>query len=176
LLNDLFGIQSRAGCSCAGPYGHRLLNIDQETSERYRHAVQDGHCGMKPGWCRVGPHWVMDDAEANFVIDAVHFVARHGHRFLCLYNFDLCSGTWTHKQATDELTKFSLDAALSSQEGEPATLSLAVREQLYNHYMTEAQRHVSRLKENAPEALESLQGDLGELQFFSLRANAAPKH
>ena len=32
LLNDLFGIQSRAGCSCAGPYGHRLLDIDQETS------------------------------------------------------------------------------------------------------------------------------------------------
>ena len=28
LLNDLFGIQSRAGCSCAGPYGHRLLGID----------------------------------------------------------------------------------------------------------------------------------------------------
>jgi len=27
LLNDLFGIQSRGGCSCAGPYGHRLLGI-----------------------------------------------------------------------------------------------------------------------------------------------------
>ena len=50
LLNDLFGIQSRAGCSCAGPYGHRLLNIDQDTSERYRQAVQQGYCGMKPGW------------------------------------------------------------------------------------------------------------------------------
>ena len=24
VLNDLFGIQARAGCSCAGPYGHRL--------------------------------------------------------------------------------------------------------------------------------------------------------
>ncbi len=176
LLNDLFGIQSRAGCSCAGPYGHRLLNIDQDTSERYRHAVQEGFCGMKPGWCRVGPHWVMDDAEANFVIDAVHFVARHGSRFLCLYDFDLCSGTWTHKQATDELTKFSLDAALSSQEGEPAVLSLAVREQLYNHYMTEAERCVARLKEQAPGELESLHGDLGELQFFSLPANPTAKH
>ena len=29
LLNDLFGIQSRAGCSCAGPYGHQLLGIDE---------------------------------------------------------------------------------------------------------------------------------------------------
>jgi selenocysteine lyase/cysteine desulfurase len=36
LLNDLFGIQSRAGCSCAGPYGHRLLHIDTERSNRYR--------------------------------------------------------------------------------------------------------------------------------------------
>jgi hypothetical protein len=25
MLNDLFGIQARGGCSCAGPYGHRLL-------------------------------------------------------------------------------------------------------------------------------------------------------
>ena len=44
LLNDLFGIQSRAGCSCAGPYGHRLLNIDEDQSERYRLAVQQGYC------------------------------------------------------------------------------------------------------------------------------------
>src|SRR4029453_3237998 len=28
MLNDLFGIQARGGCSCAGPYGHRLLGID----------------------------------------------------------------------------------------------------------------------------------------------------
>ena len=36
LLNDLFGIQSRGGCSCAGPYGHRLLGIDIETLPRVR--------------------------------------------------------------------------------------------------------------------------------------------
>ncbi|KAJ1487475.1 hypothetical protein T484DRAFT_3629319 [Baffinella frigidus] len=28
LLNDLFGIQSRGGCSCAGPYGMDLYHID----------------------------------------------------------------------------------------------------------------------------------------------------
>ncbi len=36
LLNDLFGIQSRGGCSCAGPYGHRLLGIDLATSHALR--------------------------------------------------------------------------------------------------------------------------------------------
>jgi len=96
LLNDLFGIQSRAGCSCAGPYGHRLLDIDDDTSELYRGAVQHGYCGMKPGWCRVGLHWVMDDPEADYVIDAVLFIARHGHLFLNLYDAaDVLAGCGT---------------------------------------------------------------------------------
>jgi selenocysteine lyase/cysteine desulfurase len=176
LLNDLFGIQSRAGCSCAGPYGHRLLNIDQETSERYRNAVQEGYCGMKPGWCRIGLHWVMDDAEANYVIEAVQFIARHGSKFLRLYEFDLCTGTWSHKGATEELTKFSLDAALSETEAEPANLSLALRKQLYDHYLTDAARWVDRLKNESPGELVSLEGELGELQFFALPGNAPARH
>jgi selenocysteine lyase/cysteine desulfurase len=176
LLNDLFGIQSRAGCSCAGPYGHRLLNIDLDTSERYRNVVQEGHCGMKPGWCRVGLHWVMDDAEANYVIDAVHFIADHGSRFLRLYDFDLSTGTWSHKQDAGHLPKFELDAALQGDEGEPATLTLAVRKQLYDHYMTDARRWVDRLREEGTGALESLEGELGELQFFALPESARRKH
>jgi len=176
LLNDLFGIQSRAGCSCAGPYGHRLLNIDHETSERYRGVVQEGYCGMKPGWCRVGLHWVMDDAEADYVIESVNFVARHGHRFLSLYNFDLCTGTWSHKQDSNTLPEFSLDAALTEDAGEPAVLSLALRKQLYDHYRTEATRWAERLVQEPGRELETLDGELGELQFFALPENAMLKH
>lgn len=174
LLNDLFGIQSRAGCSCAGPYGHRLLNIDQDKSERYRRAVQNGFCGMKPGWCRVGLHWVMDDAEARYVIDAVHFIAQNGSRFLGLYNFDLGTGTWSHLHATDELQSFSLDAAIGEKQGEPAILSLALRKQLYDHYMTEARRWATRLAEEPARSARLLEGELGELQFFSLPVGADP--
>ena len=176
LLNDLFGIQSRAGCSCAGPYGHRLLNIDLKTSERYRQVVKEGHCGMKPGWCRVGLHWVMDDAEANYVIDAVHFVANHGFRFLSLYDFDLSTGTWSHKQDCCQLPRFELDAALNQRKGEPATLSLSLRKQLYDHYMTDARRWVERLSEDGQGKVESLEGELGELQFFSLPEQTPRKH
>jgi selenocysteine lyase/cysteine desulfurase len=168
LLNDLFGIQSRAGCSCAGPYGHRLLDIDDDTSELYRGAVQHGYCGMKPGWCRVGLHWVIDDAEADYVIDAVLFIARHGHLFLSLYDFDLCSGTWTHKHESLALQTFSLDAALRDDDNDPAVLTLPLRKQLYDHYMTDANRWVEKLKNDAPASLETLEGDLGELQFFAL--------
>ena len=168
LLNDLFGIQSRAGCSCAGPYGHRLLGIDETMSERYRSAVQQGYCGLKPGWCRVGLHWVMDDAEADFVIEAVHFLAREGHHFLNLYEFDLATGTWVHKHSPGNLPHFSLSAALDSEQGEPAVLSVAQRKQLYRHYMAEAVK-IAEAQKLKPEArLVALGGELEELQFFTM--------
>jgi selenocysteine lyase/cysteine desulfurase len=176
LLNDLFGIQSRAGCSCAGPYGHRLLNIDEPTSERYRSAVQQGHCGLKPGWCRIGLHWVMDDAEADYVIEAVHFLAREGHRFLRLYDFDLASGTWVHRYATTTLPEFSLEAALDKEQGEPATLTLPLRQQLYRHYLAEARKIAEQLKREAPAKLATLRGDLADLQFFTLPGDDRAKH
>ena len=176
LLNDLFGIQSRAGCSCAGPYGHRLLDIDEDTSERYRFAVQQGYCGLKPGWCRVGLHWVMDDAEAQYVIDAVHFLANEGHQFLSLYDFDLATGTWKHKYAALELPEFSLDAALGNVGGEPARLSLALRQQLYDHYMTEARRLAARLRNEPAARCTSLEGELEELQFFTMPAGETKRH
>jgi selenocysteine lyase/cysteine desulfurase len=172
LLNDLFGIQSRAGCSCAGPYGHRLLNIGNETSERYRDAVQNGYCGLKPGWCRVGLHWVMDDAEADYVIDAVLFIANYGDLFLDLYQFDLHSGTWTHKHTAVTLQKFSLDAALGDNDNDPAVLTVPMRKQLYDHYITEAHRWVEKLGNQPPVPLGSLEGELGKLQFFSLPVDA----
>lgn len=114
LLNDLFGIQSRAGCSCAGPYGHDLLGIEVEASERYREWILKGYDGIKPGWCRVGFHYTMDDAEADYVIDAVDFVADHGWSFLPLYRFDLETGGWEHEEGELSRPPFSLDAALDA--------------------------------------------------------------
>lgn len=40
LLNDLFGIQARAGCACAAPYGHTLLGINKTQSLAIRSAIQ----------------------------------------------------------------------------------------------------------------------------------------
>ena len=52
ILNDLFGIQARGGCSCAGPYGHRLLGISEQVSEDYQQQIlaAAGHqAGMGAG-------------------------------------------------------------------------------------------------------------------------------
>ncbi|HEX2363396.1 MAG TPA: aminotransferase class V-fold PLP-dependent enzyme, partial [Jiangellaceae bacterium] len=46
VLNDLFGIQARGGCSCAGPYGHRLLDIDLDTSHEFEREILHGCEGI----------------------------------------------------------------------------------------------------------------------------------
>ena len=82
LLNDLFGIQSRGGCSCAGPYGHRLLGIDIETSHEFEREIARGCEGIKPGWIRVNFNYFISEAVFEFLLDAVDVVASDGWRFL----------------------------------------------------------------------------------------------
>ncbi|WDR01566.1 hypothetical protein PSQ19_12340 [Devosia algicola] len=102
LLNDIFGIQARGGCSCAGPYGHDLLGIDANVSAQYRTLVMDGLEVMKPGWVRVGFPPVMDNASIDYVLDALAFIADRGHDLIELYDVNPESGCWTLKTALPE--------------------------------------------------------------------------
>ncbi len=168
LLNDLFGIQSRAGCSCAGPYGHRLLNIDYATSEKYRSWIGKGFSGVKPGWCRISLHYVMDDNEVEFIMEAVEFIARHGHLFLEQYQFDLHSGAWMHKCDCVCLEAFSLEAAL--QCGGPVNTALPVDERAirYAGFMEEALNLAAELAGQETSKELMLQDGLDDLKFFAL--------
>lgn len=95
LLNDVFGIQARGGCACAGPYGHRLLDIGTDLSERFLDEIDAGHEGLKPGWTRISLHYTLTNAEVDFIVDAVLWLAEHGHRFIGPYALDWATGTWT---------------------------------------------------------------------------------
>ncbi len=97
LLNDLFGIQSRGGCSCAGPYGHRLLGIDLDRSHAFEREIDGGCEGIKPGWVRVNFNYFIADAVADYIVDAVRLVARDGWRLMGDYLFDTTSGLWRHR-------------------------------------------------------------------------------
>ncbi|MFL6288768.1 MAG: aminotransferase class V-fold PLP-dependent enzyme [Actinomycetes bacterium] len=103
LLNDLFGIQARGGCSCAGPYGHRLLGIDIERSHEYERVITTGCEGIKPGWVRINFNYFIDEAVFQFIVRAVAFVAQHGHTFLADYSFDADTGLWSHRSAPDDV-------------------------------------------------------------------------
>lgn len=103
LLNDLFGVQARAGCSCAGPYAHHLLDLDKQTTGEHRTAVLSGYAGLRPGWCRLSLHWVMDEAEIDYLIAAVLFIAEQGAKFLPLYNFNAATGAWRNRRQAEAI-------------------------------------------------------------------------
>ena len=100
LLNDVFGIQSRGGCSCAGPYGHRLLGIDLERSHEFQREINRGCEGIKPGWVRVNFNYFIDDATFDYIVEAVTMIASHGASLLDEYDFTPDSGLWHHRRGT----------------------------------------------------------------------------
>ena len=102
LLNDLFGIQARGGCSCAGPYGHRLLGIDLERSHEFEREIARGCEGIKPGWVRVNFNYFLSEPVFEFILDAVELAAAEGWRLLPAYRFDPATGLWTHHRGTPE--------------------------------------------------------------------------
>ncbi len=101
LLNDLFGIQSRGGCSCAGPYGHRLLDISLDQSRAFCDSIAQGCNGIKPGWTRLGFNYFFSGALTDYIIAAVDMVATHGWKLLPEYSFEPQSGVWRHRAMAD---------------------------------------------------------------------------
>jgi len=93
LLPDLFGIQARSGCACAGVYAHHLLRIKQETAERLQSLVCAGY-DAHPGWARLSLHFHMSPSEVTYVVRAVAWIATHGWKLLPLYNFAPRDGLW----------------------------------------------------------------------------------
>src|SRR5439155_26262300 len=70
LLNDRFGLQTRGGCSCAGTYGHKLLQVDQKTSYEILDKIRRGDLFSKPGWIRLSVHPTMTNIEVHLMMDA----------------------------------------------------------------------------------------------------------
>ena len=97
VLNDLFGIQARGGCSCAGPYGHRLLGIDLERSHAFQREITSGCEGIKPGWTRINFNYFISESVCDYIIEAVNLVASDGVKLLPDYRFDAATGLWHHR-------------------------------------------------------------------------------
>ena len=102
LLNDLFGIQARAGCACAGPYAFGLLGMHGEAGAALRSALRQGDELSKPGFVRLGAAYFMSAAAVRFLAAALVFVAEHGWRLLPLYAARPRSVEWRHRAAPAE--------------------------------------------------------------------------
>lgn len=166
LLNDLFGIQSRAGCSCAAPYGHRLLGIDERKSRKIERTITRGNIGLKPGWTRINFHFLHTHSEVAFICRAITFIADHGVAFLPLYAFDIRTGAWRHRESAPAPARFGLDLALQgSQEAEGTPPEAPDNEPdlnaLFTRYLEEADSLAQSLRQRFPRArLSTTQQDL----------------
>ena len=87
LLNDRFGVQTRGGCSCAGTYGHYLLQVDQELSHEMTARIGVGDVSVKPGWVRMSIHPIMSDSEVAYIMDAIEQVAAHHSTWRADYRY-----------------------------------------------------------------------------------------
>ncbi len=146
LLNDLFGIQSRAGCACAGPYGHLLLGIDDSESEKYRHIITNGLHSLKQGWVRVNFHYIFSQAQVDFICDAIEFIAEKGYLFLDDYQLDIYSSIWYSKKTNhEENISFGIDYAIKdANQTFNGDLSLP-NTKLYTQYLKEANDYAEQL-------------------------------
>ncbi|MDC8004612.1 aminotransferase class V-fold PLP-dependent enzyme [Aureisphaera galaxeae] len=102
MLNDRYGIQTRGGCSCAGTYGHYLLEIDQTKSNAIISEIESGKVYLKPGWVRISFHPTMTNAEMAYVCDSLLELASHWTKWKEDYKYQ--DGKFLHKNATEDCT------------------------------------------------------------------------
>ncbi len=169
LLNDLFGIQARGGCSCAGPYGHRLLAIDAQRSHALHDEVGRGCEGIKPGWVRVNFNYFISDTVGDYLIDAVDLVATHGYRLLGDYRFDPHTGLWHHRSGPAEpplrlaQVRYDPDGMLTrpnhqAHAGEDALAG----------YLEQARALLASRPDRLDDGPTGLPGDFEQLRWFHL--------
>lgn len=103
LLNDRFGIQTRGGCSCAGTYGHILLNVDADTSNKITEQINAGDFAEKPGWIRVSFHPTMLDTEIDFILEGIQQVSENFEQWGKQYKFNPASGDFEHDSLVMDL-------------------------------------------------------------------------
>jgi selenocysteine lyase/cysteine desulfurase len=170
ILNDLFGIQSRGGCSCAGPYGHRLLGIDLDTSHEFEREIDRGCEGIKPGWVRVNFNYFISDTVFRYILDAVHLVATEGWKLLPLYRFEPASGLWKHRCPVTEAPMSLFDVSYAEGAMQWPHRRREAEEHELAEYLDEARRILDGAQHDLPGPLgmPDVTEDFEHLRWFPL--------
>jgi selenocysteine lyase/cysteine desulfurase len=181
VLNDLFGIQARGGCSCAGPYGHRLLAIGEAHSHAFREEIGQGCDGIKPGWARVNLNYFISAAQADYIAAAVEIIAADGYRLIPQYRFDPRTGLWRHASLAPR-APLSLAQVQYGADGELTYPRLAGRagEDVFPGYLREARAILGGLPGELDDGPTGLSPDFEALRWFPLPpgclGEVAPTH
>lgn len=100
ILNDKFGIQTRGGCSCAGTYGHHLLQVDQKMSHDLIDEISLGDLIRKPGWIRMSFHPTTTTEEIEMVCESLILLAKNHNEWALDYNYNCKSNEFENINTT----------------------------------------------------------------------------
>jgi selenocysteine lyase/cysteine desulfurase len=98
MLSDIYGIQVRGGCACAGPYAHALLKIDQMASAGLLEELRLGNEINKPGWVRLNFSYLMSDTQVQFILESVLDLLNRLEEFEAYYDVDTLTARFSIKQ------------------------------------------------------------------------------
>jgi selenocysteine lyase/cysteine desulfurase len=174
LLNDLFGIQVRSGCFCAGPYIHRLYPIDHEWSSWMERQSAAGNLGAKLSLVRLSFNYFTGEEVFEYVLDAVHFLADEGWKLLPLYRFEPESGLWRHRGGEPQSLRLQ-DVSFASGRLEVASRSTTVDPGTFADHLEAARRLVAAVEETPTVAAlddPPLSAEFERERWFPLPAEA----
>ena len=97
ILSDRYGIQVRGGCSCAGTYGHYLLEVSYQKSKSITDMINHGDHTLKPGWIRLSIHPTMTDNELEYIITAIKELAQNFESWASDYSYNSKTNEFYHK-------------------------------------------------------------------------------
>ncbi len=173
VLSDLFGIQARSGCFCAGPYLHRTYAIDEPWSTRMEAEVTNGHMGAKLAFTRLTFNYFISEAVFAYIVDAVHLLADEGWKLLPLYRFDPASGLWRHRDAPPDPPT----TLVAHIEREPVRFATAPESVLAGQLAT-AREVIDAVHQHPPPGpLDDplLSDDFERIRWFPLPGEALPQ-
>ncbi len=106
LLNDIYGIQMRGGCSCAGTYGHYLLHIDPSRSKKITTMIDNHDFSEKPGWVRFSLHPTMTEEELYFVMNGIDDIVTNVNTYLKDYVYNKDNNEYYHNSELENNFEF----------------------------------------------------------------------
>jgi selenocysteine lyase/cysteine desulfurase len=178
VLNDLFGIQARSGCFCAGPYLHRMYAIDDAWSERMDAEIALGHLGAKLGFFRINFNYFISQAVFDYVVEAVHLLASDGWKLLPLYRFDPYTGLWHHASGRPRPPLTLHDVSFASGTLEFQGPRATKPESALPRYLEEARRIIREVETTRPrEPLRdpTVTPEFESVRWFPLPGEALPQ-
>lgn len=115
ILSDMYGIQVRGGCACAGTYGHFLLDVNKDKSDYITAKISSGDLSEKPGWVRLSLHPCVTNHEVNYIIDAIEDVVENHIKYGKKYDYNSKTNEFYHQSEKGVSSKYHLPVWFSDE-------------------------------------------------------------